>query len=106
MNCEQFCEKFRKAQSSEQKAMWRPHLTCLTCWWRRWYYKKRGWEGLTRKKKVIMVMESVNPLGTIMPKKPFFYFIVMKYDHDGTWWVLRNAIVKRLLSLAEFFAQL
>ena len=51
-------------------------------------------------------MESVNPLGTIMPEKPFFYFIIMKYEPFSTWWHLRNAIVKRLLTLAEFFAQL
>jgi len=53
-----------------------------------------------------MVMESVSPLGTIVPDKPFFYFIVMRYNMESPFWVLKNTIVKNLLTIAEFFAQL
>lgn len=106
MNCDQFCKPFREKQHPGHTKTWRPHLTCLTCWWRRWYYKKRGWEHLTPKKKLIMVMESVSPLGTIVPDKPFFYFIVMRYNMESPFWVLKNTIVKNLLTIAEFFAQL
>ena len=113
MNCDKLCKLYRDAMTAgiRDPMRWRPHLTCLTCWIRRYYYKRRGWEGLTRKKWLRVYAESVNPLGTIMPKHYKAYFIIIdqrQIVEQGYWkmWRVKNYIVKTLLAIAEFFAQL
>ena len=58
-----------------------------------------------------MYAESVNPRGTIMPKHFVSYFIFIdqrQIVEQGYWkiWRVKNFIVKNLLAIAEFIAQL
>jgi hypothetical protein len=59
-----------------------------------------------RAKKLIVHLESVREEGIPFPKHYFAYFTVINMD-DSTKpiWALKNAIVKRLFSLAEFVGQ-
>jgi len=66
---------------------------------------------LVRKKTLKVFAESANPHGTIMPKHYCAYFIIIdqrQIVEQGYWkiWRCKNFIVKTLLSIAEFFAQL
>ena len=112
MNCDELCGKFRSTTTDGlRQDNWRPHLMCLTCFLRRFYYKKRGWEGLKRTKRIHVYAESVNPRGTIMPKHFVSYFIFIdqrQIVEQGYWkiWRVKNFIVKNLLAIAEFIAQL
>lgn len=88
-----------------------PHLSCLTCFDRILHYKKRGWKQLVRKKKLVVIADSVNPHGVVMPKNYRAYFLLIKWTatkNGKPIWVdkVKNRILKPIFSICEFIAQL
>lgn len=61
---------------------------------------------LDGRKSRFVLMESENEQGIVTPRNYYTYFIMMKYDdYASSKWLLRNAVVKVILSIAETIAQ-
>lgn len=97
MNCNPLC-KYVNGR------LRRFHLTCLTCPIRRSHYGLYKQGEYVRKKRLFVTCESPREEGNPMPRKYVAYFILMNADSRTL--KARSVIVKNLLSLAEFFAQL
>jgi len=73
----------------------RPHLTCLTCWIRRWHYKKE--EGL---RKVDNVLRLENKRGImVLPERCEAKIIFV--NQDCKYPTIRNLLLKMFLTMAE-----
>jgi len=68
------------------------------------YLRSRSKEGPRRIKKDITIADSLNPLGTILPKSFSAYFIFMPTSELATR-TYRNMLRKTFLTIAEFIAQ-
>ena len=90
------------------KGLGRPHFTCLTCLFRRWYYGKLDPDKfllIPYRQKAVFQIRSLSPMGTPVPKKYMAYFMLMNMDHSVGYLRLRNSIVKVLMTVAEFLGQ-
>jgi hypothetical protein len=95
------------------------HFTCLTCWTRRLYFKKRGYEKLVYRKKIVMankpptgqrgmiqvkVFNSEKPVA--LPLYYTNYGIFLPTNGEGKMSVVKMFFVKYLLTLVERIAEL
>lgn len=65
---------------------------------------------MVRKKKLVVVAESVNPRGVIMPKNYLAYFLIIKRSPSENGETsnidrVKNAVLKPILTICEVIAQ-
>ena len=69
------------------------------------HYGKLPRKEFVRKKKAVLAFEHVGK-GALLPKRYFAYFIILKHNPESWLWGFKNAVVKTLGTIAEFFGQL
>jgi hypothetical protein len=120
MNCKGLCRYMNGEFYKEE--IGRPHLTCLTCFLRRYHYGKVDKKDFRKTRnaifwgihatekehqhKIMFVTDTDRPEGFIIPRWQDTYFIMIYNGNKGyAMWHLKNSIIKVLLTIAEFFAQ-
>jgi hypothetical protein len=90
-----------------KKNIRRFHFTCLTCWERRYTYKKYGWQKFTTYKKVMLILESASGKGFSFPKHYKVYGLIIPTDATGqNENALKGYLLKWWLTIAERIAEL
>lgn len=96
LECHRLCDLYYAL--SYHRPLRRTHLTCLTCYRRALYYRRRGWAGLERKTKFLVESDSIDPKGIVLPIEYATYWLAIRTDGFAP--QLRKATCKTLMALA------
>ena len=81
------------------------HLTCLTCWLRRFTFQTQRSENLRKYKQIIMIMQSPDGKDYALPDSYTTYGIILPVNERGLVHPLKAGIVKVLMTIAERIAE-
>ena len=87
-----------------KKNLRRPHLTCLTCLERRYYYNKINRNEYVKMKENHKFMVAIPNRGIVIPKHSNLYFLLINTNGNALKRRIKRFILKRLLSVAELIA--
>jgi hypothetical protein len=91
--CPQLCSEIVAAKGF--------HFTCLTCQKRKFEFKKRGFEKLSKRQTLVLVMQSASGKGFILPKSFDSYGLIIPRGINR----FRRQAIKMLMTLAERIAE-
>jgi len=87
------------------KNLTRFHLTCLTCWERVEYYKKRGYKNLSRYTVGAYVIEPPNGKGFRITQRHFNYALFVPLNRHGKVPLWKKLAIKFPLAFAQWLSE-